>query len=190
VKKDILRKTVLEARLALTLAETKEKSSLITQRILALDEIKQAQVIMVYADFRQEVRTDLLIEKIMATNKQVAVPLTMPQKGVMYPSLIENYPGDLAPGRWGIPEPKPHLFRQVEHREIDCVLVPGVAFDLNGHRLGYGGGYYDRFLPLLKPGAVLIAPAYELQMRQDLEPESHDLPVHYIVTEKRLIKVR
>ncbi len=154
-----------------------------------MKEYRQALAIMAYMDFRNEVRTGVLVEAAMATGKKVAIPHTDVAGYRLIPSLITNYPGDLRPGAWGILEPKPRSLRPLDPAEIDLVVVPGIAYDLQGNRLGYGGGFYDRFLQCTKPGAVYVAPAFELQLQPDVYPCSHDVPVHFLVTEDRLIKV-
>ena len=168
-------------------AEALEKSLLIGQRLFKLKEFLQGSTVMAYADFRNEVATGPIITKAMEMGKRVALPLTVPNRREIIPSLILNYPGDLRPGNWGIPEPGPGLLRPLSPEEIDVVLVPGVAFDPAGNRLGYGGGYYDRFLPRLGRRAVFVALAFELQILEHIKPGRYDRAVHYIITEERLI---
>ena len=186
IRKD-LRKALINERMNLSPAEVKEKSKLIVQRVMGMIEWLQSNMLLVYADFRNEAATGELIIKSIEVGKQVAVPKTAPAKCLLIPSLIRDYPGDLEPGQWGIPEPKPHLIRPVKPELIDLVIVPGVAFDEAGNRIGYGGGYYDRFLAGLKKSTPSIALAYEMQICQEIIPEEFDVPVHYIVTENRII---
>ena len=174
--------------MALPEALAREKSRRISQRLLALPEFVRGKTVLAYADFRQEVATGAIISAALARGQRVALPLTVPSRGEIVPGLIQTYPGDLKPGNWGILEPDPTLLQPVAPEEIDVVLAPGVAFDLNGNRLGYGGGYYDRFLPRLGSQAVVIALAFELQIQQRIEPDEHDYAVHYIVTEDRVHK--
>ena len=167
----------------------REQSQRIAQRVCAMEAFLRGSAVMAYADFRNEVITGPIILKALEMGKRVAAPLTVPEKCEIIPALIENYPGDLRPGAWGIPEPDPAQLRPLPPEQIDLVLVPGVAFDLTGNRLGYGGGYYDRFLSRLGNRAVFVALAFELQLVERIEPGRYDLPVHYIATEKRLIPV-
>ena len=182
-----MRKTVLQERMSQADSVVREKSLLIARRVLEIEELLLGDTVLAYADFRKEVETGRIITKLLEMGKRVAVPLTVPKQRLLIPSLLLDYPGDLQPGSWGILEPKPDCLRPLEPEVIDAVLVPGVVFDITGNRLGYGGGYYDRFLPRLSNKAVLIAPAFELQVKQSLEPGVHDVPVHYIVTEDRVI---
>lgn len=188
--KSELRKDVLKARGALTSAEVAEKSARAVERLLAMDEYRQASTIMAYLDFRNEVQTGGLVAKAMAAGKRMAVPVTDIANRRLTPSLLMNFPGDLQPGAWGILEPKPESMRPLEPGELDLVIVPGVAFDTDGNRLGYGGGFYDRFLPRTRPDTVYVALAFELQIRPDVVPGPYDIPVHYLLTEDRLIRTK
>ncbi|MDN5292831.1 MAG: 5-formyltetrahydrofolate cyclo-ligase [Eubacteriales bacterium] len=187
-KKKALRKQVLQERMALSREEVLQKSRVIAERVMGLPEYQQAKTVMMYLDFRNEVATDYLLRQTMARGKRVVVPVTDVAGKRLIPTLIVNYPDDIGTGAWGIPEPKPEAIRPVPPQEIDLVLVPGVAFDEKGNRLGYGGGFYDRFLLQTGPGTVFVALAFELQVRDQVYPEAHDQPVHYIVTEERVIK--
>ena len=172
---------------SLSAAEVAEKSTCILERIKALREYRQTGVLMAYVDFRNEVQTGALISGSLAAGKQVAVPVTDIANRRLTPSRLEDYPGDLIPGAWGILEPRQECLRPVEPALLDLVIVPGVAFDLIGNRLGYGGGFYDRFLPRCRPDTVYLALAFELQIRADVYPGEHDCPVHILVTEDRVI---
>jgi len=166
------------------------KSALILQKLLVMKEYLQAAALMVYLDFRNEVRTGALVADALDRGKRVAVPVTDVPGRRLIPSLLLNYPGDLAPGTWGILEPKSECVRPLEPAVLDLVIVPGVAFDPAGNRLGYGGGFYDRFLPRTRPDTVFVSLAFELQIRPDVCPGEHDCPVHCLITEDRVIDTR
>lgn len=186
--KSEIRKHILKLRAAMSPGELAEKSSAIVERLMALEEFRRAGTIMAYVDFRNEVQTGALISRCLAGGKRVSVPITDIANKVLTPSEILAYPDDLTPGAWGILEPGPGCVRPLAPEELDMIIVPGVAFDLNGDRLGYGGGFYDRFLPRTKPGTVFLAPAFELQIQDNVYPGPHDCPVHIIVTEERVIR--
>jgi 5-formyltetrahydrofolate cyclo-ligase len=188
--KSELRKDLLKQRMALAEALVLEKSAAILGRITALEEYRRAGVVMAYVDFRNEVRTGALIENCLAAGKRVTVPITDVVNKLLTPSEILNYPEDLLPGAWGILEPAPGCVRPVDPGKLDMVIVPGVAFDLNGDRLGYGGGFYDRFLPRTRPDTIFVAPAFELQIKENVYPGSHDCPVHILVTEERVVRFK
>lgn len=182
-----VRQGVLRARMSLPPDLLKEKSEVITGRILSSGAYLRARSLMVYVDFRNEVQTAGLITRALDEGKRVSVPITGIKGKKLTPSLLLEYPGDLMPGAWDILEPRPECVRPVDPSDLDLVIVPGVAFDLRGNRLGYGGGFYDRFLPATRPGTVYMAPAFEVQLADDVFPGAHDVPVHIIVTEERVI---
>jgi 5-formyltetrahydrofolate cyclo-ligase len=118
--------------------------------------------------------------------KAVAVPrVNIATRGLELGALTD-LERDVAPGYRGIPEPRAHC-APVAVAAIEWALVPGVAFDLRGHRLGYGGGYYDRLLPCLPVGTPRVSGAFELQIVDRVPTTAHDLPVDAIVTETRTI---
>lgn len=190
MSKNELRKNVIAGRGLLSLQELKEKSVIITKRVINLVEYRKSLTMMTYVDFRNEVQTSEIINDALQIGKRVVVPITDVSNRRIIPSQLINYPDDLAPGAWDILEPKPECVRPVAPEEIDLVIVPGVAFDTAGNRLGYGGGFYDRFLPLVGINTVIISLAFELQIRPNVYPAEHDIPVHMLVTERRVIDVR
>ena len=97
---------------------------------------------------------------------------------------------DLLPGVWGIREPDPARCREASIEEIDFILVPGVAFDASGGRLGYGGGFYDRLLGHARPGVPKVAGAFSLQVVAAVPVEDHDCRVTTLVTETETIPFR
>jgi len=107
---------------------------------------------------------------------------------MLRPLRIRNLDGDIEPGYHGISEPRDHC-SSVAVESIEWVLVPGVAFDASGGRLGYGGGYYDRLLPLLCGKAPRVAGAFEAQLVDAVPAAPHDVGVDCIVTERRLLTV-
>jgi 5-formyltetrahydrofolate cyclo-ligase len=183
-----LRKKILNFRRNMSEIEAMNKSTKIAETLFDIPEFKCSRVIMLYIDFRNEVKTGEIIKLLLSQGKRVVIPITDIKNTKLIPSEIKEYPNDLVPGTWGIMEPKEDCIRPIKIEEIDFVVVPGVAFDTLGNRLGYGGGFYDRFLPQTKNGAVFAALAFELQIRDEVYPEVHDQRVHYVITEDRLIK--
>jgi 5-formyltetrahydrofolate cyclo-ligase len=190
VLKRQLRKEMIKERNALSPVRIAEKSVVIIDRLLMLDEYLDARSIMVYLDCHSEVRTGGLVVRALADSKRVAVPVTDTANRLLTPSLITDFPGGLQPGPWGIPEPKPQAVRPLDPAVLDIVIVPGIGFDKSGHRIGYGYGYYDRFLRRTGQKTILVGLAFELQLRPNVYPGSQDVPVHYILTEERLRRVR
>ena len=185
-KKEI-RQRVLRSRMDLTPKSVQEKSHRIMDQILSSRFYQEAKSLMVYIDFKNEVETGHLIKQALEDRKRVSVPITDMKAKKLTPSRLLAYPDDLAPGTWGILEPKPGCLRLIEPEELDLIVVPGIAFDPKGYRIGYGGGFYDRFLPQTRTGSIFISPAYELQVVEQVLPESNDVPVHALFTEDRMI---
>jgi 5-formyltetrahydrofolate cyclo-ligase len=102
-------------------------------------------------------------------------------------SEIRDFPGELSQGSFGILEPKAEFIRPVSPEELEIVVVPGVAFDYEGTRIGYGGGFYDRFLKEVKD-ATIIGLAYECQILPKLPRKDHDVRVDKIITPKCIIE--
>lgn len=189
-EKNRLRREVLGRREQLGRAEVTARSATIAARAMALPELARARTVMAYCSYKHEVATDDLITGCLAAGKVTTVPKTVPADRSLIPSRVLDPVEDVAPANFGIPEPRPERLRPVPPEEIDLVFVPGVAFDRLGNRLGYGGGYYDRFLKLLRPGRVAVALAFEAQVVEAVAPGRFDVPVDLIVTEERVIDCR
>lgn len=183
-----LRKVILARKDLLTKEEQAKKSEAIHRRLLSLPAWKEATFVMIYVSFGSEVTTEYLIKKALAQGKEVAVPYCYREERKLIASKIYEYPGDLIPRTWGILEPRPESLRPIDPRHIDLCLVPGVAFDISGNRLGYGAGYYDGFLPCLRAGTPKIALAFEIQIVDTVFATPRDVPVDLIITEARIIR--
>ncbi|GAW92187.1 5-formyltetrahydrofolate cyclo-ligase [Calderihabitans maritimus] len=190
MKKKEIRERIIKLRLEMSDDEVREKSARVASRVVALPVFQQAETVMSYVAFRNEVETGGIIRTCLAQGKRVVVPVTDRANKRLIPSEVKKFPDDLKPGTWGILEPKAECFRPVEPEVIDLVLVPGVGFDIYGNRLGYGGGFYDRFLPRLSPEATTVALAYQEQLLPDVFPEAHDHPVDFVVTDREVINCR
>lgn len=176
-KKDI-RKKIYDARKACTDAEIESWSRDITKRVTALPAFKKADRILAYADYNHEVITRYLIEEAWKAGKEVAVPKVVGTDMVFYRFTDFN---QLKPGYYGIPEPD-ESGETVDWEEA-LIIMPGVAFDRENHRVGYGGGFYDRFLEkhtLLERVAV----AFDFQILPEVPTEPTDIFPQIIVTEK------
>lgn len=181
-----LRKKILAARDGLPLAERQRKSRAITERLLALPEFANARNVFAYVGFRSEVETLPLITHCLKRGTTVSAPLTLPAEHRLLAYAITDPSRDLVPGYCGILEPLTTL-PLVDPASIEVVIVPGSVFDARGGRLGYGGGFYDRFLQNAAPQALRIGLAYDLQVIAAVPLETHDQPLDYLVTETRAI---
>lgn len=183
-----LRKKVLAARNGMEMAEIEAKSGLIREKLFSLKEFLEAETVLFFLSFGKEVRTEAMVRESLKRGKKVLVPKTDTKNHRLILSRLLDYDTDLAPGVWGIPEPRPEALRPAEPREVDLVVVPGVAFDGEGNRLGYGGGYYDRLFPLLRRETPLVALAFACQLVEAVPTASYDKKIHLLITEKEVLR--
>lgn len=186
-KKKEQRKTFIEKRKELSLKERNEKSSLIMEKFISLPEYKEAKSIFAYVATKYEVETVLILKKALADGKCVSLPFIVGQ-GEMKAVLLENM-DDLVVGDYGILTIAENERKFISAIEIDLALVPGVAFDRLGARLGMGGGYYDRFLVEAK-NAKRIAIAFFEQLVDEVVCENHDLLMDLVVTDRELLIIK
>lgn len=182
-----LRAGIMAARDSLSPEERQRKSLAITERLLALPEFAAARHVFAYVSFRSEVETLNLIAHCLDKGVTVSVPLTLPAERRLLPYAITDPVRDLVPGYCSIPEPMQTL-PLVDPGTIEVVVTPGSVFDAQGGRLGYGGGYYDRFLHTAAPQALRIGLAFDLQVVATVPLESHDEQLDYLITETRTIR--
>ncbi len=183
--KSIIRKEILQKRKSLGASEVDEKSSQIVTRLISLGLLDRPQVVMCYMDFRNEVRTESLIEYLLSKEKVVILPKVNPETNELDLFQIEGFK-DMDISKFGILEPADHLPAALPS-DIDLILAPGVAFDLKGYRMGYGAGFYDKLLPQTRPDCAVIGLAFDLQILESLPVEAHDQPMNSILTETRWI---
>jgi len=186
----LLRKEILRARDHITSLDRQKNSERIRKNLWQVDRFARAGVVMLYVSFRSEVETLPLIKQCMDIGKKVGVPLTVVGDGRIVPCLLEDVDQDLKPGYCGILEPDPSRVRALAAKAIESVVVPGGVFDRLGGRLGYGGGYYDRFLADDVPHATRIGLAFERQLVEAVPLLSHDQRMHFVVTENEIITVK
>lgn len=151
------------------------KSTLIGEKLSGLSEFKRAKTVMFYVSLDEEVNTENMIDETLLMGKQVVVPVI--KEGKIIASPITDRKKDLVRGSFGIYEPLKENARSIQPDRIDLVIVPGVAFDLLGNRLGRGKGYYDRFLAGLIPETCTVGLAFDFQVVEDLPRTPHDIPV-------------
>ncbi|GAA4724780.1 5-formyltetrahydrofolate cyclo-ligase [Brevibacillus fulvus] len=159
-------------------------SSLAAERLLALKPLAACRTIMLFYPFRQEIDTLPFIERAMQRGQTVWLPVTDPTAKKMVPYVYQGASA-LRRGAYGIYEPDPVLCPAANLVELEAVVLPGVAFDQAGARLGYGGGYYDRFIAGLQRKPLLIGYGYSLQVVKRVPREVHDVALDYVVTDSR-----
>lgn len=175
-----LREALREKREVLGPAKAASLSRKICSRLCAMREFGSTKTVMFYMPIKNEADPQIAIGKSFSQNKRVALPAI--QSGAIVPRYFTS--GKLKKGKFGIPEPS-HASK-VPLSKLDLILVPGVAFDFHGGRIGYGKGYYDAFLKKV-PGAIKVGLAYDFQVVAHFKKEPHDIFVDRIITEKRTI---
>jgi 5-formyltetrahydrofolate cyclo-ligase len=183
--KAALRRAVLRRRAALPEEERALLSGRIVATILNLPTYKNADVVLAYASFGTELQTDELLWRVLNDGKVLVLPRVEGSALGLYE--VQDLTSDLAPGTWGIREPEPDRCPAVDRGGVGFALIPGVAFDRGGRRLGYGGGFYDRLLAGgLPDGTPLVSGAFEVQILDEVPTDPHDAPVDVVVTEREV----
>ena len=183
--KKILRREFLAKRATIPIAERDRISHVLIEKFLATETYHAAKVLMAYASTPDELQLHELFAACFADKKILAIPLIV-GKGIMRAVEVPDF-DSLEIGAFNILTVKKNLRRFIEPAQIDCVIVPGAAFDKTGGRLGLGGGYYDRFLPQAV-NAKKIALAYDFQVVETLPLESHDAKVDAALTENKVFE--
>lgn len=173
--KKALRKEIGALKRAMTTEQIEAYSRDLTEKFCATEQYKNAKSIYAYLPYNQEVRTWNIIERAWSDGKRVAVPKVYGD--IMRFLWLDDF-SKLAPGGWDIPEP---TYDEPEADDDEAlVLMPGLAFDPEGHRVGYGGGFYDKYLEN-HPKHALVALCYPFQMMNRLDVEEHDIPVDLVI---------
>lgn len=184
-RKRAVRREVLERRDRLESDERATRSEAIAERVLSLPEVAAAGTVMAFWSFGSEVETSRLIERLHEAGRRIALPRIDSDDMV----AVGYAPGGpVAAAAFGAMEPT--AIERVDPEEIDLVIAPGVAFDRRGARVGYGGGFYDRFLVRTRPDVPVIAIAFGLQVVDGVPEGRGDRRVDVIVTEDEVIRCR
>ena len=185
--KKSLRKHMIRKRAELSENDIKCKSQIISNTLFNLREYKKSNFIFSFISFKDEVNTHGIIKESIHIGKRIGVPITISETKKMEVSELMDFDKELTLGFYNILTPKDEFIRIVSPELVDLVLVPGVAFDRRGYRVGYGGGYYDRFLSKID-NVIKIGLCFEMQMIQEAPIDSYDIPVDFILNEKELIQ--
>lgn len=186
--KEKLRKKYLHFRENLDPVFIGEASKKIKEKFLELEQIKKKDNIMVYVSYNSEVKTEDIIQKLLDRGKNVYVPYCITESRELRISQIRKFPADLRIGAYGIREPKEKLKEVNQSPEVlELIVVPGVAFSRSGYRIGYGGGYYDRFLSDIDSRPLTVGFTFSSLLVEALPIDRHDIPVDIIVTEEERV---
>lgn len=180
--KEVLRKEILHQLRQQNHTQRARKSRKVMRILTNLAEFQRAGCILFYLAKREEVQTASAIRQAQKLSKKIAVPVVLEREKRMIASFVENIALEVAPGPYGILQPKARFLRQVPLRSIDLVIVPAVAFDRRGHRLGRGLGYYDRFLATLPESTPCVGLAFDFQVVERLPVLSHDIAVNTVIS--------
>lgn len=186
-QRELVRRAVLARRDALSSNDRADYGRLIANRFWTLPDVQAVRVLHFSLSTGSEVPTDGLVAEAKARGMRVVVPVTLTGERRLILADFEG-PEGVAPGPFGIRQPRVGVHPPVDVREVDLVVVPGVAFDPQGTRLGWGAGYYDRLLAEARPSTPIVALAFECQMVPAIPIREHDVRVTMIVTERRTIR--
>lgn len=193
-KKEI-RKRIIAQRNTQSLNEISKKSDALFERLCLLDEYKDAKIVLAYMDYKNEVMTGNFIKRCKYDGKRVALPKVENNRckisvagNKMSIYEINDVEKDTSPGFMGILEPNADVLKKLDPLEIDFAVIPGVAFDCFRQRIGYGAGFYDRFLSKLRADCVKVGVAYSLQLVDKIIVGKYDLPMDIVITEDSFIR--
>lgn len=177
-----LRKAALAQRDALAKPQRELAAQAVAQRLRAMPIWQRAQVLLSTMAFGSELDLAALHQEWLQRGRVLVLPRMAPPAKALELRLVTDLQHQLSPGRWGIREPQPAHCPLVDPGRIDLVLVPGLAFDRRGNRLGYGAGYYDRILQSLPRAAWRVACAFDGAVLADVPTQDHDQPVDLLIT--------
>lgn len=183
-----LRKRILNIRNNMSESDVINKSKEIVNKLISLKEYNGSKTVFIYMSFGNEVMTADLIKTMLLEGKRVVIPYTDTKNTVLIPSEIKSLEEDLVLNKFGYYEPVYEKIKAVEPEEFDLIVNPGVVFDRQLNRVGYGKGYYDRILLRKRKDVKAVAVAYEFQVLDEVPAEAHDIKMDMIITEENIYK--
>jgi len=185
--KATIRKLIIQKRKALSNLKQNEKSLVIAQRLLDMGEFKTSKAVFCFLSTAHEVKTEEIILKAFRLGKDVLIPLLNPQEGDMQVVRISRDTRFVI-GKYGVREPSLETREVVSSACIDFVIAPGLAFDIFGNRIGYGGGHYDKLFKNISNDVTRVAVGYDFQIIESVPHSDFDESVHFIVTETKTLR--
>lgn len=174
---------MLKARDSLPKENQEKMSEIIQTKVLNLYEFVSATTVAAYHPIGSEVGTQKILSLVLNLNKHLLLPRVEDENKIIF-AEVKDLENDLQVGKYNIMEPKSYCMKV---DKMDLVLVPGIAWDESGHRLGYGKGYYDRYLANIQTKSIGLA--YDLQVLENIPHEKNDFRVNMIITEKRVLTI-
>ena len=187
IKKKIVRDGILLLRKKMTKEEVRQKSQAILEQLIQLKEYQDSSCVSIYLSFANEVDTFMIINEMKTHGNKLVIPYTDVSQVELIPVCLEDISKDLTISAFGYPEPIFDRVVKAQIEDIDLVIVPGVAFDATKNRIGFGKGYYDKYLSQMRPDIKKIAIAYDYQVLESIPSEDHDVKMDYVITESRII---
>ena len=178
--KKILRREILERLKKISLEERKNKESILYKKLFENENFKKANSVAITIPFGTEINTFPIIEKMLAEGKLVCSPICEKETKEMTFYRLNSI-NNLVLGDYGIKTPQKIEENKVEKDKIDLIIVPGVAFDETNFRIGFGGGYYDRYLRNFKGNTIALA--FKEQIIEKVPTNKYDLPVELVITD-------
>lgn len=186
-EKKNIRKKMLDTRKQISAEEIDKLSEIIIDSLTKLSIYRESKNVMLYLSFGNEVDSYRLIERCHRDGKKTIVPVCKKEGVRIIPSELIDVEEELKQSKFGYMEPKEEFIRPLDLEEIDIIIIPGISFDKRCYRIGYGAGYYDRFLAKSNYRIPTIGVAFDFQIIDNVPVEDFDIPLDYIITEKRII---
>jgi 5-formyltetrahydrofolate cyclo-ligase len=186
-KKAEIRRDAVARRNALTGEKRAQKTKKIMASLFEFANFLEAKTVLFYMHHGSEVATDAMIAKAWEYEKTVCLPWVDRKRERILPLKVDNLDKDVAPGYLGIREPIRQRCKVFPVQHIDLAIIPGIAFDERGGRIGHGTGFYDKFIPTLDVTTRKVALGFECQIAPQIPMEPHDRYIDIIITEKRII---
>lgn len=185
--KEQIRKDMAKVINGFTEKQRLAKTGNIENRLFDFANFLEARIVLLYVEGENEVRTKNILKRALTVSKILVLPAFEPERFKTSILKVDHLEKDLQPGPRGMAQPNPARCKLVPVQKIDIAIIPGLAFDEKGGRIGSGRGYYDRLIPELPPTTRKVALAFEEQIIPQVPSESHDKHVDIIITDKRII---
>lgn len=186
-KKKACREEILSVRNAQSEEDIINKSKLIFDFLISTKEYENSSKIMFFMGKEKEVQTDFMVEESLKIGKKIFIPITKTKERRLIPCEIKNL-DELVISTFNVKEPKKDCIQVHDPKDIELVIVPGVGFDTDGNRIGYGFGYYDSFLSETKQEIPFMGLAFDFQIQDEIPCDENDKFIDKIITDKRVIK--